>query len=67
MMNTSHSFGSAKIYQFPVGGRAAASGRRLGETLAATDITSLRISEAACDGSWYHEAAIREAKPQRER
>ena len=32
MMNTGLNQGSAKIYQFPVGGRAALGGRRYGET-----------------------------------
>ena len=31
MMNTSLNQGSAKIYQFPAGGRAALGGRRYGE------------------------------------
>ena len=36
-MNTSLNHGSAKIYQFPAGGRAALGGRRLEETKAAAD------------------------------
>ena len=32
MMNTGVNQGSAKIYQFPAGGRAALGGRRYGET-----------------------------------
>jgi len=63
-MNTSFNHGSAKIYQFPAGGRAALGARRLEETEAAVDHGSLRVSEAAC---WYHEAAIQESKPERER
>jgi Protein of unknown function (DUF2735) len=66
-MNTSLNHGSAKIYQFPPGGRAAFGGRRHEETKAAADTGSSRVSEAACGGSWYHEAAIQEAnKPVRE-
>ena len=65
-MNTSLNHGSAKIYQFPAGGRAAFGGRRLEETKPAIDPGSLRVSEAACGGSWYHEAAIQESKPVRE-
>jgi hypothetical protein len=60
-MNTSLNHGSAKIYQFPVGGRAAFGGR-FGETKPSTDLSAARISEAAAGGSWYHEAAIQEAK-----
>jgi Protein of unknown function (DUF2735) len=66
-MNTSFNHGSAKIYQFPAGGRAALGGRRHEETKAADDQGSLRVSEAAYGGSWYHEAAIQESKPVRER
>ena len=36
-MNTSLNQGSAKIYQFPAGGRAALGGRRYGETKPAID------------------------------
>ncbi len=66
-MNTTSNHGSAKIYQFPAGGRAALGVRRHEETKAATDPGSMRVSEAACGGSWYHEAAIQESKPARER
>jgi hypothetical protein len=66
-MNTSFNPGSAKIYQFPAGGRAALGARRLEETEAAVDHGSLGVSEAACGGGWYHEAAIQESKPERER
>ncbi len=66
-MNTSLNHGSAKIYQFPAGGRAALGGRRQEEAKAAIDPDSWRVSEAACGGSWYHEAAIEESKPARER
>ena len=66
-MNTSLNHGSAKIYQFPAGGRAALGGRRQEEAKAAIDPDLWRVSEAACGGSWYHEAAIEESKPARER
>ena len=66
-MNTNLNQGSAKIYQFPAGGRAALGGRRYEETKPAADHGSLRVSEAACGGGWYHEAAIQESKPERER
>jgi len=61
-MNTSLNHGSAKIYQFPPGGRAALGGRRHDETKSAADQGSPRVSEAAFGGSWYHEAAIQESK-----
>ncbi len=61
-MNTSLNHGSATIYQFPAGGRAALGGRRHEAVKTATDLASSRVSEAACGGSWYHEAAIQESK-----
>ena len=67
-MNTGLNHGSAKIYQFPAGGRAALGGRRYEEARTATDLAAAsRANEAACSGSWYHEAAIEESKPVRER
>jgi hypothetical protein len=67
MMNPNCNQGSAKIYQFPAGGRAAPGGRRQDETKSAADQGALRIHEAACGDSWYHEAAIQESKPTWER
>jgi hypothetical protein len=65
MINTSLNEGSAKIYQFPAGGRAALGGRRYGETKTA-DIASALAGDSACSGSWYHEAAIEESNPGRD-
>jgi hypothetical protein len=61
-MNTSFNQGSAKIYQFPAGGRAALGGRRYDEVQLAGALGDYRLNEAACSESWYHEAAIQEAK-----
>ena len=61
-MNTSFNQGSAKIYQFPAGGRAALGGRRYDEVQPAGALGDYRFNEAACSESWYHEAAIQEAK-----
>jgi Protein of unknown function (DUF2735) len=61
LMKSSLSYGSAKIYQFPVGGRAALLGRRYGETPSSIDET-IRANETICSGSWYHEEAIQEAR-----
>ena len=66
-MNSSLNNGSARIYQFPAGGRAALGGRRYEETQPATAQGSSPVNEAACSGSWYHEAAIQESKPVWER
>jgi Protein of unknown function (DUF2735) len=68
-MNTSHSHGSAKIYQFPAGGRAAFGPRRLEDTKTGADLSASvgpsRVSEVACGDSWYHEAAIQESTRER--
>ena len=65
MLNTGSSQGSATIYQFPTGGRAALGGRRYGD--AKTELaTAPRINEAVSYDSWYHQAAIDEAKPVRD-
>ena len=50
---------SAKIYAFPAHGRASRGGQRPGANPVAHP--TLARSTAACCGSWYHEAAVREA------
>jgi hypothetical protein len=65
MMNTGLNQGSAKIYQFPSGGRSALAGRRYGETKAATELAA-STNIADCSGSWYHAAAIQDANNERE-
>jgi hypothetical protein len=65
-MNTGLHHGSAKIYQFPAGGRSALGGRRYETSNTVTDPASSRVSEVVVGGAWYHEAAIQEAKPVRE-
>lgn len=47
---------TAKIYQFPVGGRAALSPRREQAPLA------IDYPQTPAGSGWYHEAAIEEAK-----
>jgi hypothetical protein len=59
-MKSSSSCGSAKIYQFPVGGRASLTDRHYSETQSSTD-NAPRVNETICSGSWYHEEAIRES------
>ena len=61
-MNTNFGQRSARIYQFPAGGRAALGGRPYEETRAVSEVGSNRVHEAACSESWYHEEAIREAE-----
>ena len=67
MMNNGLSAGSAKIYQFPTGGRTALGGRRYGEARLPADRLSLPVNETVCSDSWYHQAAIDEAKPKWDR
>ena len=66
-MNTSLNQGSARIYQFPAGGRAALGGRPRNEITPTADQGLSRVSEAAFGGGWYHEAAIQESEPERKR
>ena len=66
-MNSSLNHGSAKIYQFPAGGRAALGGGRYGEAKPAVEQGVTRASEVAVGGAWYHDAAIQESKPAWER
>jgi hypothetical protein len=66
-MNANLNHGSARIYQFPVGGRAALAGRRYGETQSTGDHQPVPANETICSGSWYHQEAIDEAKPAWER
>jgi hypothetical protein len=61
-MNTNWNQGSAKIYQFPAGGRAALGDRRYRETRS-IEPTASRASEVLCSSGWYHEEAIRESTP----
>ena len=65
MIKASANEGSAKIYQFPTGGRAALEGRRYGETKMA-EITAQPVNIADCSGSWYHAAAIQDASNERD-
>jgi len=65
MINTGLDQGSAKIYQFPTGGRAALGGRRYGETKAVTEFAA-PVNLADCCDSWYHAAAIQDAKTERD-
>jgi hypothetical protein len=55
--------GSATIYQFPAGGRAALGGRRYGAANSSIDTNTPRANEALCSDSWYHQEAIEESKP----
>jgi hypothetical protein len=52
--------GSAKIYQFPAGGRASVSGRQQGAK--PTEDLAARMPRVTSGGAWYHEQAIRDAE-----
>ena len=65
-MNRNMGDGSARIYQFPRGGRAALGGNRYGEAETSKQ-SAPAIQPSICSGSWYHEEAIQEAKPAWER
>jgi hypothetical protein len=60
-MNTNFGQATAKIYQFPVGGRSAIGVRQNGSS-GTVDATTPRVNEASSGSGWYHEAAIEEAK-----
>lgn len=64
MMNTGVIQRSARIYQFPTGGRASLGGRRYGE--ATTGFATPPANVADCSGSWYHAAAIEDEKSGRD-
>jgi hypothetical protein len=66
-MNTKLNHGSARIYQFPAGGRAALGKGRLEEVKAVADPGTPRVNEGLCSDSWYHEAAIQESRSAGER
>ncbi|NEU95152.1 DUF2735 domain-containing protein [Bradyrhizobium uaiense] len=65
MITTGQNQGSATIYQFPAGGRAALGGRRYGDMRTARELAS-EVETSACSESWYHQAAIDDAKPSRD-
>jgi len=58
-MTTSSFGGTAKIYQFPRGGRAGLNSGRY-ETKPAHEF-ELAVANVVSGGAWYHEEAVREA------
>jgi len=66
-MSTALNQGSAQIYQFPAGGRAALGGRRYGETKPALSQSPVYANTAMCSESWYHQAAIDDERREWER
>ena len=66
-MSGSLGHGSATIYEFPAGGRAALGGGRHGETKPARDQGPAYANTASCSESWYHQAAIDDERREWER
>ncbi len=64
MMSTCLHRDSARIYQFPVGGRAGV--ERLREEVMPTSTPAPQAVHVAC-GSWYHDEAIEEDARERQR
>ena len=62
MMTSSSYRETAKIYQFPAGGRA---GLRIGNayTTPIEKMEAVAATRTVVSGSWYHEEAIREIEP----
>ena len=54
-INTPHQ--TAKIYQFPIGGRAAAHGLRH-DHRSGVERMAVRVTPTVCGEGWYHDAAI---------
>ncbi|WP_315780522.1 DUF2735 domain-containing protein [Bradyrhizobium sp. SZCCHNPS1003] len=60
-MDTNVDEGSARIYQFPRGGRAGLAHSQSGSSPA--PLIAPSIQPTIYSGSWYHDEAIQEAKP----
>ena len=60
-MTTNYPHQTAKIYQFPIGGRATPGGLRHDTRPVRSQVTP-GISQTPCGESWYHEASIEDAK-----
>ena len=65
-MNPSPIGGSAKIYEFPRGGRAGVAAHRDAGRLDA-NLAAFRSVPVAFDGGWYHEEAIKQDQPPNKR
>jgi hypothetical protein len=65
-MNRNVNQETARIYQFPAGGQAALGGPNSGKVDGAADQKSQPVTEIISASGWYHEEAIRDAKPGRE-
>ncbi|MGY4309071.1 hypothetical protein ACVIJ6_006314 [Bradyrhizobium sp. USDA 4369] len=60
-MDTNVNEGSARIYQFPRGGRAGLALQH--PAIASARQVAPALQPSIYSGSWYHDEAIQEAKP----
>jgi len=60
-MTTTFHRETARIYQFPVRGASQAN-KRIEKVNAVSGLKSAPYAEVTFGGSWYHEAAIRDAE-----
>ena len=60
-MTANSNRGSAKIYQFPAGGRAGVGSRADAARLVA-EFAASRVARVACGSAWYHEEAVQSAE-----
>jgi hypothetical protein len=60
-MTANSNRGSAKIYQFPAGGRTGLVGRGY-DARAVEKFVGSRTTNVACGGAWYHEEAMQIAE-----
>lgn len=58
---------SAKIYQFPAGGRATWKSQREPARPAVVDQLPFGVTKVAAGSAWYHDAAIEDADKGRKR
>ncbi len=65
-MTTKFNRETAKIYAFPKRPRATDAQKRNAAT-ARIEALPVRVATTACGEGWYHEAALHDAKPDRER
>jgi uncharacterized protein DUF2735 len=60
-MTANSNRGSAKIYQFPAGGRAGLAGRNDAARPVA-EFAPSRVAKVASGSAWYHEEAVQDAE-----
>jgi hypothetical protein len=58
-MTTNYPHQTAKIYQFPIGGRTVAHGLRK-DVRTAAELMAQRIQPTVCGEGWYHDDAIQQ-------